>query len=80
MASLSASTHHGATAMMNSGSSTVQRAYHLAQSGGFSKVSDLVTRLRAEGYIDAQAQLEGPMIRSTLRRLMSGAREARGLK
>jgi hypothetical protein len=62
--------------MMHSGSSTIQRAYDLAQSGGFSKVSDLVTQLRSEGYYDAQAQLEGPVIRSTLRRIMSRAREA----
>jgi hypothetical protein len=74
MATLSASTHHGATAMMNSGSSTIQRAYDLAQTGGFSRISDLVTRLRSEGYHDAQAQLDGRMIRSTLRRLMSTAR------
>jgi hypothetical protein len=64
--------------MMQSGSSTIQRAYDLAQSGAFSKISDLVTRLRSEGYYDAQAQLEGPMIRATLRRLMSGARQLDG--
>jgi hypothetical protein len=61
--------------MLQSGSCTVQRAFELAQTGRFSRVTDLTACLRAEGFWDADAQLDGRIIRTTLRRLMSTARQ-----
>jgi hypothetical protein len=60
--------------MINSRSSTVERAYELARSGQFRTVSEIKIRVRAEGYYDAVAQLEGRTIGADLRRLLAAAR------
>jgi hypothetical protein len=60
--------------MINSRSSTVERAYELARSGQFRTVSEIKIRVRAEGYYDALAQLEGRTISADLRRLLAAAR------
>jgi hypothetical protein len=62
--------------MIDSRSSTVERAYQLARSGQFRTVSEIKIRVRAEGYYDAVAQLEGRAISADLRRLLAAAREA----
>ena len=46
---------------------TVERAYELAESGGFTSVGDLKKRLKAEGCIAVDAQLAGRMIQGQLR-------------
>jgi hypothetical protein len=50
------------------------RAYQLARSGQFRTVSEIKIRVRAEGYYDAVAQLEGRTISADLRRLLVAAR------
>jgi hypothetical protein len=49
---------------------TVERAYELARSGGFRTVSEIKARLRAEGYYDVMAQIEGRAIVAALRKLL----------
>jgi hypothetical protein len=56
--------------MLDSRSSTVERAYELAKSGRFRTVGEIKIRVRAEGYYDAVAQLEGRTISAALRRLI----------
>jgi hypothetical protein len=59
--------------MLDSRSSTVERAYELAKSGQFRTVGEIKIRVRAEGYYDAVAQLEGRTITTALRRLIVAA-------
>ena len=59
--------------MLDSRSSTVERAYALARSGQFRTVSAIKIRVRAEGYYDAVAQLGGRTITKDLRRLIAAA-------
>jgi hypothetical protein len=59
--------------MLDSRSSTVERAYELARSGRFRTVGEIKIRVRAEGYYDAVAQLEGRTISAALRRLIVAA-------
>jgi hypothetical protein len=63
---------------MNLRPTTVERAYQLAKSGGFSGATEIKARLRAEGYMDADAQIYGPTLRSDLRRLCLAARVKEG--
>ena len=60
--------------MIDSRSSTVERAYQLARSGQFRTVSEIKSRVRAEGYYDAIAQLEGRTISADLRRVLAASR------
>ena len=60
--------------MMDSRSSTVERAYELARSGLFRNLTELRLRLRAEGFVDAPAQISGPTLTGELRRLLVAAR------
>jgi hypothetical protein len=55
--------------------STVERAYQLAQSGRFQTMSEIKNQLRAEGYYDAAAQLEGRTLTKDLRRIIEAARQ-----
>jgi len=64
--------------MLDSRSSTVERAYQLARSGQFRTVGEIKIRVRAEGYYDAVAQLEGRTISTALRRLIVQARADAG--
>lgn len=53
--------------------STVERAYQLARSGAFRTVTEVKVRVRAEGFYDAVAQLDGRTITMDLRRLIAAA-------
>ena len=46
---------------------TLERAYALAESGECNTVSDIKSRLKAEGYADIAGQLYGPTIQRDLR-------------
>jgi len=52
------------------GVSTIERAYQLAQSGRFRTMSEIRNQVRAEGFHDTTAQLEGRTIVADLRRLI----------
>lgn len=54
--------------------STVERAFELARSGEFEATRQISDRLRAEGYWDATAQLDGPALRAQLKKLCREAR------
>jgi hypothetical protein len=63
--------------MMNSRRTTLERAYELANSGDCAGVNDIKTRLKAEGYHDAEGQLYGPSLGRSLRKLCDAARQAK---
>jgi hypothetical protein len=52
----------------------VERAYELAASGEFSKVSDIAQRLSREGYMSPREHLEGRMIQSALKKACAASR------
>ena len=52
----------------------VERAYELAASGEFSRVSDIAQRLSKEGYASPREHLEGRMIQSALRKACAASR------
>jgi hypothetical protein len=54
--------------------STIERAFELARSGEFEATRQITDRLRAEGYWDATAQLDGPALRAQLKKLCKEAR------
>ena len=51
----------------------VERAFQLARSGHYKTISDIIHRLDAEGYFDAEAQLSFPAIRRQLKALCHGS-------
>jgi hypothetical protein len=57
---------------------TLERAYELARTGDFNQPSEIQSRLKEEGYIDAEAQMIGPILRRDLRFLCQTARAAKG--
>jgi hypothetical protein len=54
--------------------STVERAFELARSGEFEATRQISDRLRAEGYWDATAQLDGPALRAQLKKVCRESR------
>ncbi|MBI1180653.1 MAG: hypothetical protein GC201_08845 [Alphaproteobacteria bacterium] len=52
----------------------LERAFELARSGSCKHISDIRSRLMAEGYSDSQ--LEGPMLMRQLRNLCNSATKA----
>ena len=63
---------------MDNRPTTLERAYQLAKSGEFVGISDLTTRLVAEGYANASEQLYGRTLLADLRRLCIAARAKTG--
>ena len=63
---------------MNHRPTTLERAYELARTGEFNHPSEIQSRLKEEGYFDAEAQMIGPMLRRDLRFLCRAARVAKG--
>jgi hypothetical protein len=59
------------------GASLVDRAYELARSGAFLRVSEIADRLRREGYGDTNVRitLEGTQIRAALQSLCMEAQQ-----
>ncbi|WP_162792344.1 hypothetical protein [Novosphingobium sp. P6W] len=55
---------------MTATDAAVQRAFELANSGGFASVSDLRAQLAREGHFFSNAHLEGPALRKQLRSLI----------
>jgi len=53
---------------------TVERAFQLAASGACASMEDVRNHLKAEGYLDIEAQLTGPKIRTQLRALIDQAK------
>jgi len=53
---------------------TLERAFELARSGEFGTAREIGDRLRSEGYWDATMQLDGPALRSQLKKLCAQAR------
>ena len=63
---------------MRNGTSTIERAYQIAQSGSCELTSEIERQLSREGYLDARGQLESRALRKELRRVMAAARRWRG--
>lgn len=57
-------------------STTLERAFELARSGGCASVQDIRRRLKSEGYDQVEAHLAGPSLGKQLRRLCEEARKA----
>ncbi len=57
--------------------STIERAFELAQSGRYAKVSDVKARLKREGFTDNQisGQLYGPTLMKRLGQMCCEARK-----
>jgi hypothetical protein len=53
---------------------TMERAFHLARSGRFACLSEVVTTLNREGY--SVSQIEGPLLKRQLTDLIKTARRA----
>ena len=62
---------------MNDRLTTLERAFQLARTGEYAKVSDIRTKLLQEGYGDAGTQLYGPSLRRQLSALCVTARETK---
>lgn len=60
-------------------SNIIERAYELAQSGEFAATSEIVERLKDEGFESVVAHLSGTSIRRQLRSLLSQSRSKRCL-
>jgi hypothetical protein len=60
--------------MVDSRSSTIERAYELARFGHFSSLTEIRDRLRAESHEDAPSHLSSLTLTANLRRLMVAAR------
>jgi len=56
---------------MNSRPNTVERAFELASSGECHQISDILTRLKREGYGDARRHLDGAGLQRQLRELIA---------
>lgn len=54
---------------MESGKTTIERAFELAQSGSLESITDLLRKLKAEGY--RTDHITGPSLRSQLRGLIA---------
>jgi hypothetical protein len=65
------------TAPMSSRPTILERAYALASSGEFQRITDIKARLKAEGYADVRTQLFGTTIHRDLRRLIERAERAK---
>lgn len=53
---------------------TLERAFDLARSGGYSSLQDIRRQLKSEGFDQVEAHLAGPAIGKQLRRLCEEAR------
>jgi hypothetical protein len=51
---------------------TMERAFHLARSGRFSTLDDVITSLNREGY--SASQIQGPLLKRQLTGLIKAAR------
>jgi hypothetical protein len=51
---------------------TMERAFHLARSGRFSRLDDVITSLNREGY--SASQIQGPLLKRQLTGLIKAAR------
>ncbi|MDZ4760609.1 MAG: hypothetical protein SGJ21_06015 [Alphaproteobacteria bacterium] len=58
--------------------STVERAFHLAATGLYPKVSALAEQLVREGYFDARAHFSSRALSRQLRQIIAGAIPSRG--
>ena len=56
---------------------TLERAFELARTGEYTTAREISDKLRAEGYWDATVQLDGPALRSQLKKLCTASRVAR---
>ena len=51
---------------------TMERAFHLAQSGRFTRLTEVLTILDREGY--SASQIQGPLLKRQLKDLIKAAR------
>ncbi len=61
---------------MNLRPTTVERAFQLAQSGDYDRITDISNRLKKEGYEYAQSHLSGATVVGPLRRAIAAAKAA----
>jgi len=59
--------------LMNSRLTTLERAFQLARSGECASIGQIKERLVSERYHDVAAQLYGPTLTASLRKLISAA-------
>ena len=62
---------------MDRANTTVERAYQLADSGGFELISDIARQLSKEGWPDPRGHLVGGTLIASLRRRILAARAAK---